>query len=317
MPMTSDIPHVAASAAPSGGGDLSALRALILLGGSIRPTDLSRGIERSPLDLPIDDRHTILTQWARAADSLCHLTGATSLAARVVLNHQAAAPKGVPHGVSVEREPAEFRGSGGLLRDLSSQFAPDDLILVANAAQVLLEPLAPAVAELATVIGDVRILAHADGTPASVMLIRAGVLGTLGAVGYMDLKEQALPKLAASGAVVRVAMRARAIGMPVRTGESYIGALHALHCIRAGRPLAADPLEENWASTFTIAEADTRVDPTARVQDSVLLAGARVGPGAVVVRSVVGPRGVVAARDAVLDAVLNTDSQTHNRAGAR
>lgn len=316
MPMTSDITRVAFAATPITGvlPDLRDLRAVVLLGGSIRPTDLSRAIERSSLDLPIDDRGTILDQWAAARDAVARAFGLSSLAGRVVLNREAIEPRsGGPDGpeprLVIEREPAEFRGSGGVLRDLTVGYGADDLILVANAAQVLLEPVVPVLAELASIEGDVRILAHRDGTPASVMLIRCGVLASLGTMGYMDLKEQALPKLASSKAAVRVVMRDRPIGLPVRTVESYLEALLALHRTRAGRAVVADPLDENWASTLAVVEPGATVDPTARLQDSVVLSGGVVEAGAVCARCVVGPGGVVKARSAAVDTIVGRNTE--------
>ena len=34
----------------------------------------------------------------------------------------------------VERDQSEYRGTGGVLRDLAQKYEPDDLILVANAS---------------------------------------------------------------------------------------------------------------------------------------------------------------------------------------
>ena len=54
-----------------------------------------------------------------------------------------------------------------------------------------------------------------------------------------------------------------------------------------GETVATDPLAEDWRPSFAIAEAGAEVDQTARVHDSVVLAGGVVEAGAVVVRSVV------------------------------
>jgi NDP-sugar pyrophosphorylase family protein len=54
-----------------------------------------------------------------------------------------------------------------------------------------------------------------------------------------------------------------------------------------------DPLSEEWKSTFAIVEPGASVAPSARIHDSIILSGATVDAGAVVVRSVIGPGGIV------------------------
>src|SRR5690606_20299334 len=98
------------------------------------------------------------------------------------------------------RDPVEYRGIGGVLRDLAGDYHRDDYILVANAAQLLLSPLS----ELATLLAesdadgpaDVSLISHRDGTPSGLMLIRCGSLWCIPQVGYVDMKEQALPMIA-------------------------------------------------------------------------------------------------------------------------
>jgi hypothetical protein len=294
------------------------LRALVLLGGSVRQTELSRGIDRSTLDLPVSSSTTILGQWVQGAGSIATSAGATRFGIRLVINRDAVEPSVHAAGavaLSVERDRAELRGTGGLLRDLASDYAPDELMLVANAAQVLLAPLPELVGELFDAPGDVRMIAHRDGTPAGLFLVRCGVLSSLGAVGFMDFKEQVLPKLSAAGHEIRVVHRATATGMPVRTVESYIESLRRWHRQAAGLPASRDPFEEHWESSFTLIEDGASVDPRATLQDSVVLRGAAVRRGGVVVRSLVSS-GAVTEGQTIVDGIVTraADSRT-TRAG--
>ena len=93
---------------------------------------------------------------------------------------------------AVERDLSEYRGTGGVLRDLTAEYDDDDLILVANAAQVLLEPLPIIAAELYGKKADVAVVAHEDGTPSGLMLIRCKALRQIAATGFVDMKGQAL-----------------------------------------------------------------------------------------------------------------------------
>src|SRR5207244_5814233 len=114
-------------------------------------------------------------------------------------------------------------------------YADDDLIVVANAAQILLEPLPAIVAELEKAGGDVSVVAHEDGTPSGIMLLACKTLRLIAEAGYVDMKEQALPQIAAQFDV-RVLSRRRPTGFSIRTLEDYIHALRFHHRRKAGRP---------------------------------------------------------------------------------
>src|SRR5262249_30216082 len=143
---------------------LQTLRALVLLGGSVRPSRLSGSIGRPVFDLPLETGCTILDAWRReAAELLCDI-GLSSLPIRVMIDR--GAPEALasardadgPTPVVLERDPFDYRGTGGVLRDLAASYHDDDLLLVANASQVALEPLSSLARELAATRGDVSII---------------------------------------------------------------------------------------------------------------------------------------------------------------
>ncbi len=288
---------------------LSKLRACVLLSGSIRPTDLLKGTRRSPLSLPADAHRSVLAVWALQAEALGAEVGRGSLALRVLVDRGAPlpnSPRGTPRlEVTIQPDPADFRGTGGLLRDACVEYGDDDTILVANGNQIPLEPLTGVARELDDRGGDVSLVAHEDGTPVGFFLMRVGVLRAVREMGYMDLKEQLLPHLAKEWDV-RVVTRPQSPALAMRTLDAYIRALTAYHRHAAGpaeRPDARDG--ECWFPTFSIVEGGARVAASARVHDSVVLSGATLGEGAVVVRSVVAEGAKVPAGAVVADAVVD------------
>jgi len=295
---------------------LARLRALVLLGGSVRPNSLTSSIGRSVLDLPLEQSATLLDHWVAHAQEVARSAGLTNLPVRVMVNRNSpepslltpvpadqnntgASPASAPAAsceryrtVRVERDLSEYRGTGGVLGDLAIDYADDDLILVANAAQVLMDPLPAIAAALAETRGDVGLVSHADGTPSGVMLITCGALRLIPKSGFVDMKEQALPSIA-SRFDVTVVHRRRPTGLPVRSLADYVGALRHLHRRKSGKSAVSDPMAEDWRPSFAIIEPGAAVDPAARVHDSVVLRGGRVETGAVLVRSVVCPGGTV------------------------
>ena len=202
----------------------------------------------------------------------------------------------------VETDPFEYRGTGGVLRDLAAAHDDDNLVLAGNASQLLTRPLAELVEALANTRADVAVLSQRDGTPTGLFLVRCGVLRGLPAAGFVDFKEQALPAIAAAH---RVAVwEANRVALPIRNLTDYLTALRWHHRSAAERVSEADPFSERLASAFGFAEAGAEVHPTATLHDSVVLAGGRVEAGAVVVRSVVCPGGIVKRGDRVVDQLV-------------
>lgn len=287
-------PHVGAGVAHS--RSLHRLRAMVLLGGSVRLTQLSTRIDRSVLDLPVDDTGSIFNHWLAHATDLARHAGLEQLPVRMMVNQTSPLPTSAAPRYNgtwrVERDLSEYRGTGGLLRDLATDYADEDLILVANAAQILIDPLAAIATALDRKGGDVSIVSHNDGTPSGVQLVSCKTLRLIPTTGYVDMKEQALPAIAARYGV-SVMHRRRPTGLAVRTLSDYINALRHYHRRRQGKPALSDPLAEDWRPAFALIEEGATVDPRAHVHDSVVLKGGVVEGGAVVVRSIICPGGVV------------------------
>ena len=296
------------------GRALRQLRALLLLGGSVRPTQMNMGIGRSLTDLPIDGRRTVLDHWRHQAMLLARDGLGRRLSMRIIIDRASSEPR-LPVScehvlVSVERDPYEYRGTGGLLRDLSAEYRDDDYVLVAGAAHVLLDPLTDLVHAMAQRGGDVVMIAHRDDTPSGLMLVRCGCLRTIASEGFVDMKEQALPAIARRGSVL-VERRQRASGLPIRTLSEYLEALRRYHRRLSGETGDGDPFREAWRATFGLVEEGARVDSGVRVHNSVVLNGARIEGGAVIVHSVVCGQAVVRRDRMVVDQIVTGQKAYH------
>jgi N-acetylglucosaminyldiphosphoundecaprenol N-acetyl-beta-D-mannosaminyltransferase len=275
------------------------LRALVLLGGAVRAGTLSTATGRSTLDLPLDQSQTILNYWLSQANDVARWASLDKLPVRIKVNHNSYEPRSAHERFfgtfRVERDLSEYRGTGGVLHDLAGDYDDEDLLLIANASQILLDPLPAIIAALCRKGGDVGVVSHEDGTPSGIMLVKSKTLRLIPANGFVDMKEQGLP-LIAQKYDVRVMRRRRPTGLPVRSLADYILALRFHHREKTGRNKITDPLAEDWGPTFTIVEEGASVDHSSRVHDSVVLRDARIESGAVLVRSLVCP-GMVVGRD--------------------
>lgn len=286
---------------------IAGLRAVVVLAGSMRPTKLRRATGRFVLELPVDNHRNVLDCWRDQVTALAEYYQLDRLPVRVMIDHTTPPAHAhhwpEPVELRIERDPLEFRGTGGLLHDLVKDYGDDELILVAGAPQLLLEPLSEIVDALAAVEGDVRLLADEQGAPGGLMLLRCGALRALPKVGFVDLKEQGLPLIAQEHRVM-VVRRPGPSAVPVRTMGSYLDALRHYHRRLHGLPLEHGPLGEDWRSAFVVVEDGAVVNPSATLHDSVILEGAVVESSAVLVRTVVGPGGLVRSGDSIVDRLV-------------
>ncbi len=289
--------------------------AMVLLGGSVRSSLSSDACGRSLLDLPLGGDGSIFNHWLAHAADLARHAGLARLPVRVMVNRNAPDPVSAAPmhygNFRVERDLSEYRGTGGVLRDLAADYDDDDLVLVCNAAQVLLDPLVAVATALDRKTGDFTLVSHNDGTPSGVMLATCKTLRMIPETGFVDLKEQALTLMAGTYDVTVLHCR-RPTGLPVRSLADYIVALRHYEQRRAGKPQSADPLSEDWMPAFALVEGGAIVDPRAHVHDSVVLKGGTVEAGAVVVRSIVCPGGVVKKDRHAVDQLISASELVRN-----
>jgi hypothetical protein len=278
------------------------LRACVLLAGHVGTTPLLKRIKRGVLDLPIDDRgSTLLDHWLGHTGGLAELLDRERLHMRVLDSHNGSYPAVPRPGVAFERDPVAYRGTGGIMRDATAQYDPDDLVLFAAAGQYLTQPLLNLWPLLSGRDADVTLITHRDGTPSGLCLVRCGALRELPAAGFVDFKEQGLSIIGRHHSVVVVDLE-RASSIPIRTHQQYLHALRVHHEGSVERDLS--PFDERWKPVFSVVEQGARVGARARVHNSVVLRGGVLEPSAIAVRSVICDGGQVDKRGFAVDAVI-------------
>lgn len=282
-------------------------KALVLLLGSVRRQGLGASANRSLVDLPLDADRTVLDWWREQAVDFARAAGIERLVIQVLADKHAPELKPPRQheraAITIVHDAAALRGTGGALSDLALRYADDEWILVASGAQVLLQPLMHLVPALADTGGDVALVSHDDGVPSGLMLVRCGSLRVVPRIGFSDMKEQALPLIARTHPV-KVLHRREPVGLPIRSTADYITAVRQYHRAVVFSETRRDPFAEDWQPTFSLVEPGAMVHPTSRVHDSVVLTGAKVGAGAVLVRSVVCPGAVVGRDQRKLDELV-------------
>ncbi|MEE9403492.1 MAG: hypothetical protein V3V20_01250 [Algisphaera sp.] len=292
----------------SGLEKLRRLRAVVLLAGSVRANHLRKATGRRALQMPVSEGRTVYDCWREQLTTMAEQLGVRTLPVRVMVDQASMEDtSSLAHGplkLSVEADPLDFRGTGGLLSDIARGYDDEDLLLVGHASQLLFEPLATLIAAIASSGDDVSMVCSRDGTPSGLMLIRCGCLRAINRVGYIDLNEQAMPEIAAEHDV-RIVRYERPVTRSLRTLGGYVHALRRYHRAHQAPSTVA---VEDWESAFGVVEAGAQVDPSVILHDSVVLEGGRVEAGAVLVRSIVCAGAVVRARASVSDTVLGRRS---------
>jgi len=281
------------------------LRAIVLLGGMVRPTQLSQAIRRSILDLPIDSERSLIDLWHDEATDLSRAINYDQFTIQVAIDYKSPMPRmstrHSPVAMKIVRDKTDYRGSGGVLHDLACDYKDDDYLLVANAAQVLFQPLHALTLELACANADVAVMSHANGLPSNLMLIRCSALRSIPSIGFVDMKEQVLPQLRSNHSI-RVIERSDFFSLPIRVMADYINALHSMS---SGSHEEIDPYAEDWLTKFKIVEQGAKVDPSATLHNSVILSGTQVNRGALVIRSVVCDGAIIKRNETVMDRLVS------------
>ena len=296
---------------------LRRLRALVLLGGRVRPSSFTNCVQRPALELPLTDDMRLLDGWIREAEGVAKFASLEWLPLQIVVSDEHDVPEfsgpdhvpdRPPGAFSVMRDMSAFRGTGGVLHDLAGEYDDEDLLLVCSAGQILMDPLSVQVRALSQKIArgaDMAIIGHEDGTPGGAMLLRCKTLRGISSIGYVDMKEQALPKIAEKF-TVRVVRTRMATALPTRSQSAYLDAVGRYHAHAAGRGRGTEPgpMDEQFDRNFSIVEPGAKVDSSAYLHDSVVLQGATVEAGATLVRCIVCEGGHVKAGRRLVDELI-------------
>ena len=284
----------------------------ILLAGGLVPSPLAKETKRLTLELWLTAHQTVFGRWCDLLDHLAEQAGVGRPNIRVV---HSGPPYEPTHSLTDERfevrtiaEPDEFRGPAGVLRDVTRKDDPDSLILVAEGARYIAGSLVHLMQDWNLYEPDILISCSPDGSPAGIMLMRCSALANVPDAGYMDIKEQWLPRCIAEGLNVRTSATLNFMPFPLRTREQFLSASSVAvgqSCPINDSPPVLGPLRPltRTLDKTRIAD-DAQVARDAIVADAVVMPGAKVGAGAIVVRSLVCPGAVVPAGAVVVDSVV-------------
>lgn len=290
---------------------LADVRAVILLAGQVGRSALADGAGRSILDLPVGTGRRLIDLWAAQLEDCAKEHGFDRIEVSISVDRGGRMPDLITRDASsrvefaVMRDPTEYRGTAGVVSDLTRGYEGAARVFVAAAHQLMREPLARVVRDLAQYDEAVSIVPHKGGELAGAFLLRSARLHDVAEVGFVDLKEQAIPGARGHGPLHAV-HREPGASLPIRTLEEYIDALRALHAVApaAGDRPVSDPFAETWEPAFSIVEPGAQVGDGAFLQDSVVLAGAEVGRGAILARSLVCGGAVVPAGACIVDRIV-------------
>ncbi|MEM9165708.1 MAG: hypothetical protein AAGB48_01650 [Planctomycetota bacterium] len=121
-------------------------------------------------------------------------------------------------------EKGSYRGPAGVLRDVTERYEDDAIILVAEAARYMAGNLTQLFSDWQRSGADALIACHPDGDPTGIMLFRRGTLELVHAEGFIDIKEQWLPKLLRTGLTVWTSETRDFQPYPLRTREQFLAA---------------------------------------------------------------------------------------------
>lgn len=280
---------------------------VVMLAGALERSPIQQQLTIPTLCLPVGHHGTLLDAWLatiRRSGRCRHV--------RIVVNSEEDAQAlrrlittGMGGGargpeITVMAEPAPWRGTGGLLRDITQHQSNVDTVVAIEAhclPPLSLRPL------FRTLNGDVEAVvgAGAGDEPAGVYAFRRTVLNPIRSFGYFDLKEQLLPALYDQGRIVRVVRISDRV-FRLRDQVGYIEAVGAslngtgrITIVSRRSPESRIARSARIVSG-SIVEGGAVIEDQAIIHASIVLNGALVESGAIVSRSIVGPGAVVPAR---------------------
>ncbi|MEL6796738.1 MAG: hypothetical protein AAFO89_07920 [Planctomycetota bacterium] len=285
----------------------------VLLAGGLVPSPLVESARQPSLELSLTARQTVFDRWCDVLFDAA--VGDTDPLTRPGLKVVHSGPPYRPKrdfsdprfDVVTQEEPGSYRGPGGVLRDVTQGYNENDILLVAEAARYIAGGLTQFLADWARTKPDVLIARHPGGEPAGIMLVRHGSLELVPDEGFMDVKEQWLPKVVRAGLKVWTSETRDYCPYPLRTREQFLRA----SAIAAGLPQTGQPdpvlgpprVLGTGIDKSRVSET-AQVAPGAVIADAIIMPGAVIGAGAIVVRSIVCPEATVGPNEEVVDRIV-------------
>jgi len=262
--------------------------AVCILAGGLRRSPLVEAAGTSVLDIDLGGGCTVLEAQLR----ILRESGVdTSAPVLIAAGGHVPQPKTLGHVAGFEvRQGVDdgLRGPAGVVRDMAAAFATEAaqvLVLEANRFQV--SGMIDLCEEHAMHHPAATVAAAEEDEPAGATLLTGRCLSLVPPRGFMDLKEQLLSRVYEQGERIRACRVPDGASLPVRT-------LAELLVLR-------DRLRSVGADWFA-GSAEDRTQEVV-VTQSIIGAGAVLGPGSVVARSLVMPGAVVQAGEVLADTV--------------
>jgi hypothetical protein len=272
---------------------------LVVLCGRAAPTPLESATGRSSLTLPVTEQEA-----GRPIDGVdLWLRGERLVRDRIVFAGDATVLGDRPAGKALAmNDLAEHRGTAGVLKDVvDASGDPERWILVAEGLRVV----PPDWADRSDWLlqghpdSDGLLARGADGQFLGLMLIRARCLEEVPDVGYVDLKEQALPRIAQRADLRVVTAPPGWQSHPVRSLDGYTAAIDDLAVKEcepegdltrigdAGSPSSPEGAGSGRGWRGRVVEPGGLVDQSSGLYASSVLRGGQVGARCLLVRCVV------------------------------
>jgi len=282
---------------------------ILVLAGGLAPSPLVSAAGASVLDLPVTTRSTLLRHLIQAFQS-CDEPALKSAPIRILCGGVVpppAVPDDLSAHVTIEFDRLDCRGPAGLLHDAAASGDPNHHIVVVDASRFVAGALPPLLSRHEDLNADVSVVTNADRSPSGIWVIRLGALQSVAAHGFVDLKEQWLERLHAAGARVLPLALSGPGCLPVRTLDDLLSCARIAAVQPHLRPFSPRPvtgLITDPASRFRVICPGALVGPGAVVIDSIVMSGAVIGPDAVIARSLVCPGTLVQEGRELADCVV-------------
>lgn len=284
----------------------TALRvAVVLMAGGFSPPPVSAATGQSALDLYATTDQTLCDRWMAAIEALRPVIEISGVLC--ACGGASPSPRCAGGRVQLIPDQSEYRGPAGALRDAVERLPASPLVLALEAARICRLDLCEVVRAHMARDADVTVVAHADGSPAGVYLLRRDSLDLVPPKGFMDLKEQWLGKVIQRGLHTLVHRIPSNGCARVRTRAEYLRAVLPWGSCAVSEAAEAQH-EPRVLRTARVSRSlvcnDAQIMPGAVCVDSVVLPGAVIEPGALVARSVIAPQERVLGGMEIVDAVL-------------
>jgi hypothetical protein len=281
---------------------MSPVSVIFLAGGAIQ-SPLQRALGYPVAGMPLDPERTLLAAWLEVIDrSFGERNAPTFMLCSTSADAEwfSAELRRAGHSsasVEVRMDARPHRGVCGVLADTAAACSLAERLLVVELNSLPPLSLAPlrevaARPRVAMVVGS-----SSDERPSGAFMLQSSLLNDVPRLGYVDLKEQFLPQLVAKGYRVERAMLSET-SVRLTDRRNYLRGIRIWQSERSGTETS-----ELVAGNSILCNGIV-VPPGAFVLDSAILPGAKIGHGAVIARSVIGPLMQVPDGAILVDAVL-------------